>query len=54
MCGIIALAGVVVNDSLVMIDFINKFEAAGLTRTVLLITTVPVRELTMTFATATA
>ncbi|MFK8011846.1 MAG: efflux RND transporter permease subunit [Marinicellaceae bacterium] len=27
--GVIALAGVVVNDSLVMVDFINKFKAAG-------------------------
>ncbi len=29
LCGIIALAGVVVNDSLVMVDFINKNEAKG-------------------------
>jgi multidrug efflux pump subunit AcrB len=27
--GVIALGGVVVNDSLVMVDFINKFKAAG-------------------------
>ncbi len=29
LCGIIALAGVVVNDSLVMVDFINRYEARG-------------------------
>ncbi len=29
LCGIIALTGVVVNDSLVMVDFINRYEARG-------------------------
>jgi multidrug efflux pump subunit AcrB len=28
-CGIIALAGVVVNDSLIMVDFVNKARAEG-------------------------
>jgi multidrug efflux pump subunit AcrB len=32
LCGIIALAGVVVNDSLVMVDYINQREAAGCSR----------------------
>jgi multidrug efflux pump subunit AcrB len=32
LCGIIALAGVVVNDSLVMVDFINQYEASGKSR----------------------
>jgi multidrug efflux pump subunit AcrB len=30
MCGIIALAGVVVNDSLIMVDFVNRARAEGL------------------------
>ena len=30
MCGLIALAGVVVNDSLVMVDFVNQGKARGL------------------------
>jgi multidrug efflux pump subunit AcrB len=33
MYGLIALAGVVVNDSLILIDFANKFRAAGATAT---------------------
>ena len=32
MFGLIALAGVVVNDSLIMMDFINKAREAGLNR----------------------
>lgn len=31
MCGIVALAGIVVNDSLVMVEFINRERAAGKT-----------------------
>lgn len=29
MCGIVALAGVVVNDSLVMVDYVNRYRAKG-------------------------
>jgi multidrug efflux pump subunit AcrB len=29
MCGIVALAGIVVNDSLVMVEFVNRERAAG-------------------------
>ncbi len=29
MCGIVALAGVVVNDSLVLVDYVNRFRAEG-------------------------
>ncbi len=29
MCGIVALAGVVVNDSLVLVEYVNRFRAAG-------------------------
>jgi multidrug efflux pump subunit AcrB len=29
MCGVVALAGVVVNDSLVLVDYVNRFVAAG-------------------------
>lgn len=29
MCGIVALAGVVVNDSLVMVDYVNRYRSSG-------------------------
>lgn len=29
MCGIVALAGVVVNDSLVLVDYVNRYRASG-------------------------
>lgn len=32
MCGMVALSGVVVNDSLVMVDFINRHKEAGMDR----------------------
>jgi multidrug efflux pump subunit AcrB len=33
LCGIVALAGVVVNDSLILVDFVNKARAKGLSIT---------------------
>jgi len=43
LCGIIALAGVVVNDSLVMVDFINQRESQGMTHTEAVLNAGPAR-----------
>ncbi len=43
LCGIIALSGVVVNDSLLMVDFITKWENRGMDRMEAILTAGPAR-----------